>query len=99
MAWDSDFLIHLCSVIPVNNAKGKVNPSDSQSAVCIMATHTPALQSKWIHLFVRHLLLLNPEGGKKGFGITMQSDMVCSLRTVMLRTQPKWFFYFKMIEK
>lgn len=62
--WDSDFFICLCSVILVNNAKGKVNPSDSQTAVCIVATHTPALQSKWIHLFVRHLLL-NPEGEKR----------------------------------
>lgn len=62
VTWDSDFFIHLCSAILVNNAKGRVNPSDSPSAVCIMAAHTPALQSKEIHLFVRHLLLLlNPE--------------------------------------
>lgn len=34
-------------VILVNNAKGKVNTSDSQIAVCIiMATRTTALQSK-----------------------------------------------------
>lgn len=46
VTWDSDFFIHLCSVILVNNAKGKVSPSDSQTAVCIMAAHTPALQSK-----------------------------------------------------
>lgn len=46
VTWDSDFFIHLCSVILVNNAKGKVNPSDSQTAVCIMAARTPALQSK-----------------------------------------------------
>lgn len=45
--WDSDFFIHLRSVILVNNAVGKVNTSDSQTAVCIVTvTHTTALQSK-----------------------------------------------------
>lgn len=31
--WDSDLFIRLLSVILVNNAKGKVNSSDSQTAV------------------------------------------------------------------
>lgn len=45
--WDSDLFIHLRSVILVNNATGKVNTNDSQTAVCIiMAIHTTALQSK-----------------------------------------------------
>lgn len=47
VTWDSDLFIYLRSVILVNNAKGKVNTSDSQIAVCIiMATRTTALQSK-----------------------------------------------------
>lgn len=50
----------------MNNAKGKVNTSDSQTAVCIMATHTTALQSKWLQV-VSHLLLMVSPGGEKGF--------------------------------